>query len=193
MRYIILLVFSLLFLSSLSHAGGETGVLDATSHWTILSGYGTSHPGFGQTRARVETVDVVLRYGYYLSGELGSSWYRYRHKLLVEIPFSYVMEPENETIEGVNFLAGWDFTAHGKLKPYFFAGGGLLYTDLKGPKLGSRLNGNYQAGVGLHYFIGGPYTLDIEYRLHHISNAGTAEPNEPINSSKIYIGVSFLL
>jgi hypothetical protein len=30
-----------------------------------------------------------------------------------------------------------------------------------------------------------------EYRYHHVSNAGTAEPNEPLNSSKCLIGVTF--
>jgi hypothetical protein len=28
-----------------------------------------------------------------------------------------------------------------------------------------------------------------EYRYHHVSNANTAEPNEPLNSSKILLGV----
>ena len=192
MLYVAVLLFSLLFSPSLSHAGRGDGVLGTDSHWTFLSGYGTSHKGFGETETAVKTVDVVMRYGNYLSGELGSRWYKYRHKILLEVPFSYVMEPEIGTIQGFNLLAGWDFTTPGKLKPYFFAGGGLLYTDIKGPKLGSRLNGNYQAGIGVHYFADGPYTVDVEYRWHHISNAGTASPNEPLNSSKIYLGISYL-
>jgi hypothetical protein len=32
--------------------------------------------------------------------------------------------------------------------------------------------------------------LNLEYRYHHVSNADTAEPNEPLNSSKLLIGVS---
>lgn len=193
MCYLLILVVPLLVSSSLAHAGEDKDILNTTSHWTFLGGYGTSHKGFGETETTVVTIDVVIRYAYYLSGELGSSWYKYRHKLILEVPFSYVLEPENETMQGVNFLAGWDLTTPGKLKPYFFMGGGLLYTDLKGPKLGRRLNGNYQAGAGVHYFLGGPYTIDLEYRWHHISNANTASPNEPLNSSKIYLGISLLL
>jgi hypothetical protein len=32
--------------------------------------------------------------------------------------------------------------------------------------------------------------LNLEYRYHHVSNANTAAPNEPLNSSKILVGIS---
>jgi hypothetical protein len=32
--------------------------------------------------------------------------------------------------------------------------------------------------------------IDLTARYHHISNAGTAHPNVPLNSSKILIGIS---
>jgi opacity protein-like surface antigen len=77
------------------------------------------------------------------------------------------------------------------MEPYIFAGGGILYADLGLPGMGNRLDFSYQGGAGIHYFIGRDLALLAEYRYHHVSNAGTARPNEPLNSSKFLIGVSF--
>jgi hypothetical protein len=42
----------------------------------------------------------------------------------------------------------------------------------------------------VQYFIRKDLAISLEYRYHHISNAGAATPNEPLNSSKILLGVS---
>jgi lipid A 3-O-deacylase len=162
-----------------------------TNHWTILGGYGVSHKGLGATDTRVETVDIILRYGRLLTGELGTSWYKGRHEILIEVPFRRVIHPETAIITGINFLAAWDFTAGESIIPYIFAGGGPVYTNLDIPGLGTELNYSYQGGAGIHYFIAKNRSINFNYRLHHISNAGTADPNEPLNSSRILIGVSF--
>ena len=156
-----------------------------------MGGYGVTHPGLGDTKTRVETADFILQYGYFLSEEAGKSWYRGRHEMLIEVPFYMVMHPETAIITGLNFLACWNFTASKKIIPYISAGGGPIYTNLDIPGLGSEFNGNYQAGAGFHYLIKKNMTVDFNYRFHHISNAGTAEPNEPLNSSKILFGISF--
>ncbi len=92
---------------------------------------------------------------------------------------------------GGYILGGWKFTAPKEYVPYLFAGGGILYVDTGLPTMGSRLNFSYQGGVGLQYFISKGTALNAEYRYHHVSNANTATPNEPLNSSKFLLGVSF--
>ncbi len=164
----------------------------AKSHLTFLGGYGVTHPGFGDTSTRVEGVDLILQYGRFLSEEAGKSWYRGRHEMLIEVPFSAVYHPNSAIITGINFLACWNFTASERIVPYIFAGGGLVYTNLDIPGLGSEFNGNYQGGFGLRYLIKERTAVEFNYRLHHISNADTADPNEPLNSSKILLGISFL-
>lgn len=164
----------------------------AKSHWTILGGYGVTHPGFGNTRTVVETVDLMLSRGRFFTEETGRSWYRGRHEIILEIPFHLVVRPETTLMTGVTLLGCWNITAVSeKFIPYLIAGGGLIYTELNAPELGSKLNGNYQAGAGFHYFIAKDTSIDFNYRYHHISNAGTAKPNDPLNSSKALIGVSF--
>ena len=192
--FTLLIVLSILS-SSLSFAQEKSsaGFNKAKGHWTFLGGYGVTHKGFGDTRTRVESVDFILQYGYFLTGEAGNSWYRGRHEILIELPVYTVFHPETAIMTGINFLACWNFTSAEKTIPYVFAGGGPVYTNLDIPGLGSKLNGNYQAGLGFHYFTDSNHSFDFNYRLHHISNAGTAEPNEPLNSSKFLLGISFIM
>ena len=190
--YSALVIYILLF-SSLVFAQDKDFFIfnKAKSHWTLLGGYGVTHPGFGDTRTKVETADFILQYGHFLSEETGKSWYKGRHEILIELPVRTVVSPETALITGVNFLACWNFTASERIMPYVFAGGGPVYTNLDIPGLGSEFNGNYQAGLGFNYFIRGNASINFNYRLHHISNSGTAEPNEPLNSSRILLGISF--
>ena len=191
--FLTLLIVLSILASSLSFAQEKTpaGFNKAKGHWTFLGGYGVTHKGFGDTRTRVESADFLLQYGHFLTREAGNSWYRGRHEILIELPVYTVFHPETAIMSGINFLACWNFTAAETVIPFIFAGGGPMYTNLDIPGLGSELIGNYQAGAGVHYFLTRDLSLDFNYRLHHISNAGTAEPNEPLNSSKFLLGLSF--
>ena len=190
----LILSFTLYLLSSASAYSMEADVTDrreGESYWAILSGYGATHVGMGKTREHVETADLLLRYGRVLRSNVGSSWYTGRHDLLVEIPVHVVLRPDLAPMFGMNFLASYFFSSNKKTGPYFFAGGGPVYTEADIPGLGSNLNGNYQAGMGFVFRIEKRYSLNMEYRFHHISNAGTRDPNVPLNSSKVLLGITF--
>ena len=92
---------------------------------------------------------------------------------------------------GINFLANYTFTANEQWQPYIFGGGGPVYIFADIPGMGSNLNGNFQFGIGLGYSLNKKNRLLFEVRYHHISNAGTADPNEPLNSSKFILGITF--
>lgn len=192
-RLFVILVFSIFFFISETCAeeNNVAGLRDATSQWSVLGGYGVTHRGFKNTRSKVETIDLVLRRGYFFTEEIGRSWYKGRHEWIFEIPVHYVTNPETAIMTGINLLGCWNLTSSEKIVPYLFAGGGLLYTNLNVPELGAEFNGNYQAGAGIHYFITRDTSIEFNYRYHHISNAGTAKPNDPLNSSKILLGISF--
>jgi len=93
---------------------------------------------------------------------------------------------------GGYILGSWKFTSlqDERLFPYAFAGGGIVFNDLGLPSQGTRLNYSYQGGTGLQYLLRPNLALTAEYRYHHVSNAGTAEPNEPLNASKFLVGLS---
>ena len=82
----------------------------------------------------------------------------------------------------------WTFEANKSLQPYIFAGGGGVYTQAEIPGTSSRLKGSYQLGGGLTFHL--PKTsIVLEYRFHHLSNGGIKEPNDPLNSGKLLLGL----
>jgi lipid A 3-O-deacylase len=184
----------LLALAGTSSARAEqlSAFAAASSEYSFLLGYGITHRGFGKTRTQVQTVDFVGRYGYFLSDECLTGWYRGQFEHVVELPLHLAVDPITRIMTGGNLLAKWNFTGvkDRRLLPYIFAGGGVLFVDLGLPTMGSRLDFSYGAGTGLQYLIRKGLAVSAEYRYHHISNAGTAEPNEPLNSSKILFGIS---
>ena len=182
-----------LMLPSPGASGAENGVVTASpGEYSLLTGYGITHRGFGATRTQVQTYDLILRYGHFLSGDAGvGHWYQGRHEVLFELPFSLAVDHNDRTMVGGTIFGSWKFTGFEQITPYLFAGGGLIYVDLGLPTMGTRLNGTYQAGGGIQHFIGKDVAVVGEYRYHHISNANTGSPNEPLNSSKFLMGLSW--
>jgi hypothetical protein len=163
----------------------------ANDDWAILGGYGQSVPGWGQTNERVETLDLIPRYNHHIFDNIGSGWYRGFHSLLLELPVSVVVSPDVSAILGINFLASYTFTTTEQWQPYLFGGGGPVYSFADIPGMGADLNGNYQFGIGLNYHLDTHRKLLFELRYHHISNGGSEEPNVPLNSCKLLVGVTF--
>jgi opacity protein-like surface antigen len=169
----------------------EPTVSTAKSEIAFLSGYGISHRYFGATRTQVQTWDAIVRYGYFLSDEVGhGNWYQGRHEILAELPYHLAIDHDARSMVGGYLLGSWKFTSIKDWAPYVFAGGGILFVDAGLPTMGAKLNFSYQGGTGLQYFIRPDLALMAEYRYHHISNAGTAPVNEPLNSSKFLVGVT---
>jgi len=185
------ILITLLLSPCAAHAADTVDLKTADYEYSFLSGYGITHRGFGETRTQVQTFDAIGRFGWFLSKEIGSGWYKGRHQLLMELPLHLVVDPKVSPMVGGYLLGSWKFTSLDNWAPYVFAGGGILYVDLGLPTMGSRLDFSYQGGTGVQYFITKDTALSLEYRYHHISNAGTATPNEPLNSSKILLGVAF--
>jgi len=170
----------------------EAATIDTSEDsWAVLGGYGQSFPGWGETTQRVETIDLVLRYNHLVFNDIGSGWYRGFHSILLELPVHVVISPDVSSMIGMNFLACYTFTANKEIRPYLFGGGGPVYSFANIPGMGADLNGNYQFGVGLSYGISPDHNLLFELRYHHISNGGSEEPNDPLNSVKLLFGITF--
>lgn len=158
-------------------------------HLAVLAGAGQSFPGWGRTTERVKTVDLTFRYAGLINRSHGEGWLRFREQLWIEIPVLWALEPDREPIYCLNFLFCGIAERFGTFNPYVTLGGGPVYAAADIPGMGSRLCGNYQAGVGIR-FPGGGWAVHAEARFHHISNMGAADPNVPINSLRGLLGVS---
>jgi opacity protein-like surface antigen len=188
----IIAVIVLIALAFPVHSRADNTASTASGEFGVLTGFGSSFVGFGETRHQVQTWDAIIRAGFFLSDQIGKgSWYQGRHELVLEIPYHLAVNYGGRSIVGGYMLGHWRFTSLDTIVPYIFAGGGPLFVDLGLPTMGTKLCFSYQGGTGLQYFIDRKTALNVEYRYHHISNAGTAEPNEPINSNKVLMGVSW--
>ncbi|MDH3360683.1 MAG: porin family protein, partial [Desulfobulbaceae bacterium] len=134
------------------------------SYWSLLGGYGISHKGLGLTKVQVQVLDLILQYDRVLLKDVGSSWYKGHHSLILELPLTLVVDPDVSPMIGVNILGAWTFDSSGTLQPYFFGGGGILYTNADIPGLGSDINGNWQFGTGIRYRLESGNLLKFEYR-----------------------------
>ena len=188
----IIILSMILLLSCGAYAAENDAATTSPGEFALLSGYGITHRGYGDTRTQVQTFDVILRYGHFLSDEVGKGhWYQGRHEVLFELPYHLAVDHGGRSMVGGTVLGSWKFTGADQFTPFLFAGGGILYVDLGLPTMGSRLNGSYQFGGGIQHFITKDLAFNGEYRFHHISNLNTSSPNEPLNSSKFLFGISY--
>ncbi|MCW5203857.1 acyloxyacyl hydrolase [Desulfobulbus sp. US1] len=159
--------------------------------YVFLGGYGQSVPGWGKTEERVTTLELIPRCNHRIIDNMGSGWYRGFHSILLEVPLSLVLSPDESAMLGITFLGAYTFTADPIWQPYLFGGGGPVYNFADIPGMGADINGNYQFGIGLEYAWTENRKLLVESRYHHISNNGSEDPNDPLNAYKLLVGVTF--
>ncbi len=181
----------LLCMLQIAPASVAHGLDTSQDTWALIGGYGQSFPGWGRTTERVQTIDLIPRYNHMTIDAMGSGWFKGFHSTLIELPVHFVTSPDVSAMVGVNFLACYTFTANEHWHPYIFGGGGPVYSFADIPGMGASWNGNYQFALGLEHLYTPTQSLLIEVRYHHISNAGTEDPNDPLNSIKLLIGVTF--
>jgi hypothetical protein len=158
--------------------------------WSLAVGYGESQPGWGDTKERVKTADLILRYVQPEESLRGRDWYLNRRSLIIEGAYHHLISPDEPPIFGVYFLSCWTFLTNERLRPYLLAGGGPVYTKAEIPGTSSKVRGSYQFGAGLEYLIENR-KFTLEFRFHHLSNGGTKDPNDPLNSAKLLLGFNF--
>jgi len=188
--YLRLQLFFIVFIASSPGFAGD-GLDDPEkfpgNSWHLLVGAGSSQPGWGGTREKVKTTDIILRQKRPQTKTRGESWYLNRKSVLVEIPLTYLREPDEPGMIGFTMNVNWTFIANQQLQPFILIGGGPVYTKAEIPGTSSRLKGSYQLGAGLDYRLG-KVGMSLEWRYHHLSNGGFEDPNDPLNSSMFLLG-----
>jgi len=185
------LCVSLLLVASLPVCSFAFTFDTSRDYKAFMVGYGQSIPGWGLTTERVETIDLIPRYNHVIFPDLGSGWLKGEYSAIVELPIHVVYRPVVSSMIGINFLACYTFTSDKDWRPYIFGGGGPVYSFADIPGMGAQMNGNYQFAIGLAHPISATQSLLTEIRYHHISNAGSTEPNVPLNSIKFIVGLTF--
>jgi hypothetical protein len=86
----------------------------------------------------------------------------------------------------------WNFLPRRKQQPFVIAHGGYMYSTqpIPIPAAGS-FNFTFDFGAGLELFHSKTRSMRAEYRIHHISNHGTAQFNPGIDNGLFQLTYSF--
>ncbi len=83
------------------------------------------------------------------------------------------------------------FLGSAGLRPYLEAGIGPSYNSLNIKEMGTGFNFLSFGGAGVRYLLGGGRSLELGYRLRHISNAGLDESNHGVTAHQLQLGMAF--
>jgi len=176
----------------------ETPLPTGTIEWGLMAGYGLSN-SLGASKSGIDFVTLLPRFGYVFA-ELGENppWKGSLQAVVEAVPALVAFE-ESQTIYGggFNLLLRYEIATGTRLVPFLEGGAGVLLstpqsTEPTSQFRASQFNFTLQIAPGLRYFLSERTAVSLEYRFHHISDAGLTEKNPGINSDFVLIGFSIL-
>lgn len=197
-----------LILSSTAHAKSVEGNVSGWSNSLftrnrmsiqLVSGAVFSPFLWKTQRPTLDFFQTNLRLGWMLTDPgRGHSILRGCHELLLEFSHAVIFSGWGHYMFGITPLGRYNFVQpDAKLVPYFQAGVGIIFTDAYKDKsqdvIGQAVEFSPQFSVGLQYLVGKAWSIDLEGKLEHISNAGMSSRNEGVNGGGIFLGATYFL
>ncbi len=146
---------------------------------------------FGSSQAH-DLVLGRLYVGRIMTGVLGEDhWYRGDVELMGELFGGKEVNPGNGYVFGVTPVLRYNFETGTRWVPFFDAGFGATATSIGHPDLDGTFQFNIQTGPGIRWLICKDTALTLQYRYIHLSDDGMTKPNRGVNTSVIYVGVSW--
>ncbi len=95
-----------------------------------------------------------------------------------------------EGISPVGFQ--WNFLPRNKMQPFFIGHGGYMYSTQPIPvSQAGSFNFTFDLGAGFELYRSKTRSVRAEYRIHHISNHGTATENPGIDNGLFQVTYAF--
>jgi hypothetical protein len=160
----------------------------ATGNWTrgLSGGWGHSWtPGYGKTKTDIQFIAFHPQLGRFVTDHL---------ELYGEGSLFLYYEPTVTISGGLAAVGGrYHFWNDRGWTPYLIGIAGLIWNPLDIPELDRVFNFQIIHGAGIRFVPPRGPGLMIEFRNHHISNAGTAGKNLGINAATLMAGVQWVL
>ena len=122
------------------------------------------------------------------------AWYEGNWELLGEVFGGYQVNDGGATLVGLAPFVRYNFVAlHSRWVPFVEAGGGVSYTDIGRPDLGTDFEFNLQAGMGIEYFFCPNLAATLQARYLHISNASIESPDHGANAMVFLVGLAWFM
>lgn len=152
--------------------------------WGWGHSWGPGWPGWGKTESDLAFVAFHPQMGWFVLDRL---------ELYGEATLLVYHQPEPGISAGLTAFCGrYHFWNHRSWAPYATLGAGLVWTSLDVPEIDRVFNFQVVWGGGVRILRRrGPGWI-VEFRNHHISNAGTASRNLGLNAATILAGIEWL-
>jgi lipid A 3-O-deacylase len=128
-----------------------------------------------------------------LTEPIGSSWYQGQLALGAELVAFHTRNPITAYGIGLTPKMVYTSTAFGRVRPFIEGGGGPAWTDLGGriPEQPGQFNFLVWGGAGCTYQFTPAWGMQAGYRVMHISNANTRQPNSGLNFGLPFLGLTY--
>ncbi len=137
---------------------------------------------------------IFPHFGIGVSNLIGrDSWYQGNFDVVLEGEFIRNFRPDGGYSAGVATLVRYNFRSLRTVTPYIEAGGGIGYLNFDLRDQSDGVIFYPQFGAGLRLPISDRMSLNLGYRLHHMSNAGIHDRNNSINANLFLLGFSYSL
>ncbi len=161
----------------------------------VQSGYGFGFAfnfvGSGDG-SEVKTFNTFSGYGVGISDIYADdSFFRGNFDLIWQGEFTQNFQPAGGYSVGSGLLLRYNFLANKKFVPYIEFGLGFGYLDYNLKDQSDGFVFSPQGSLGGHYFITDKVSLNGSWRVHHMSNAGSQQPNNSINTSVFSLGATY--
>jgi len=132
-----------------------------------------------------------LQLGYMLTPVRGACFWRGNVELVGSVFDGFIVEGRGTYVAGATVWLRYNFVpVDSRLVPFVQAGAGVCGTDLDRRLEGEDFNFNLNLGAGARYFITPKWSVNVEYRYQHISNANLSSRNVGVNADGPMVSVS---
>ncbi len=118
-------------------------------------------------------------------------WYPASFQIFAEPYAALITTPTETYYVGLDLILRHTLLVWNRVSPYIEGGAGIIHTNLRQRALGGTIEFTPQGGAGFYVHLTERLALNVGYRFHHISNAGTASQNLGVNSHKPYGGITW--
>ena len=155
----------------------------------LAGGWGRSWlhgwPGYGRAISEIQYIGFYPQMGWFVTNWL---------ELYGEGTAHLYYRPDIAVLGGVLGIGGRHYLFRDRRwTPYYMLGGGLAWTSLNVPEVDRIWNFQVVWGVGVKRITRRGPGLMLEFRNHHISNAGTRGENLGVNAAMAVVGVHWVL
>lgn len=132
-----------------------------------------------------------VQLGDILTSVHGSSFWRGNVELVGSLFDGWIVDGRGTYLAGGTCWLRYNFLPRSThFAPFVEAGAGLTSTDLDGRIEGQAFNFNLNLGIGARYFVTPNWSVNLEYRYQHISNANMSSRNLGVNADGPMLSIS---